>query len=123
MTSRKFSTGFHVQIDEDAIWRTLKQHSDRDAVHVREILAKASERNGLDPEDIACLATVSDPGLIQELFDTAKEVKEGIYGKRLVIFAPLYISNLCCNECVYCAFRAGNRELKRRSLTQEEIAR
>jgi 2-iminoacetate synthase len=100
----------------------LKQHSDRDASRVREVLAKASAMKGLDPEDIACLATVSDPDLIHELFDTAKRVKEGIYGKRLVIFAPLYISNLCRNECLYCAFRVSNRELKRRSLTQEEIA-
>jgi 2-iminoacetate synthase len=122
MDSGQLSAGAHLQLDEDAIWQTLKLHSDRDASRVREVLAKASLMKGLDPVDIACLATVSDPDLIHELFETAKKVKEGIYGKRLVLFAPLYISNLCCNECLYCAFRASNRELKRRSLTQEEIA-
>jgi 2-iminoacetate synthase len=50
-------------------------------------------------------------------------VKNAIYGRRVVIFAPLYISNLCSNECLYCAFRVRNREVRRRALTQEEIAR
>ena len=65
---------------------------------------------------------VSDPDLLGELFHAARRVKEAIYGKRLVIFAPLYISNLCANECLYCAFRARNEEVKRRALSQEEIA-
>jgi 2-iminoacetate synthase len=58
---------------------------------------------------------------LQELFHTAREVKETIYGLRIVLFAPLYISNLCSNECVYCAFRKSNHGLPRRVLTQEEI--
>ena len=56
------------------------------------------------------------------MFAAARFVKDEIYGNRLVLFAPLYISNLCKNECSYCAFRAGNTELKRRALTQAEIA-
>ena len=52
---------------------------------------------------------------------TARAIKEDIYGKRLVLFAPLYISNLCENDCLYCAFRVRNKELKRRALTQDEI--
>ena len=60
---------------------------------------------------------------MDELFDTARQVKETIYGRRLVLFAPLYISNMCANECLYCAFRARNRDVKRRALTQDEIAR
>lgn len=51
----------------------------------------------------------------------ARTVKEKIYGDRLVLFAPLYISNLCRNECLYCAFRASNREITRRWLSQDEI--
>lgn len=66
---------------------------------------------------------VSDPDLLGEMFLTAKETKEIIYGRRLVLFAPLYISNLCNNECSYCAFRIKNNEVNRRALTQEEIAR
>jgi 2-iminoacetate synthase len=66
---------------------------------------------------------LSDPGLLGEMFAAAKRTKERIYGKRLVLFAPLYISNMCCNECLYCAFRARNTALKRRALSQGEIAR
>ncbi len=65
---------------------------------------------------------IDDPVLLDEMFAAARWVKDEIYGNRLVLFAPLYISNLCKNECLYCAFRADNTELKRRTLTQEEIA-
>ncbi len=122
MSSKELSKGAHLQLDEGAIWQTLKLHSDRDASRVREVLVKASAMQGLDPEDVAVLATISDPELIHELFETAKKVKEGIYGRRLVLFAPLYVTNLCQNECLYCAFRASNKDLVRRSLTQDEIA-
>jgi 2-iminoacetate synthase len=89
---------------------------------VREILAKGREMAGLSIEEVSALCHVSDPGLLKELFDSAKQVKDEIYGKRLVLFAPLYISNLCSNECSYCAFRAKNTGVKRRALSQEEIA-
>lgn len=108
-------------INEEAIVRTLEKAARRDASAVRDILAKARLLKGLDADDIAVLATVSDPELLKELFDTAKAVKEAIYGRRLVLFAPLYISNLCSNECLYCAFRAKNTAVHRRALTQDEI--
>jgi 2-iminoacetate synthase len=94
-----------------------------DPSQVGDALAHARELHGLSSPEVAALMGVSDPELLEELFHTAREVKEAIYGKRLVLFAPLYISNLCANECLYCAFRASNRLLKRRALTQEEIAR
>ena len=78
--------------------------------------------NGLDAADVAVLMSVSDPELLGELFAAAQHVKDTIYGHRLVLFAPLYVSNLCANECIYCAFRARNNEFVRRALTQEEIA-
>lgn len=109
-------------IDETSIWNTLKATHAQDAGHVRAILAKARELKGIDYDEIAALTTLSDPELIGELFDTARYVKDTIYGKRLVVFAPLYVSNLCANECTYCAFRARNKEVQRRVLTQEEIA-
>lgn len=108
-------------INEREIVDVLQAQADKSAVHVREVLAKARELKGLNAEDVATLAAISDPELVAELFDTAKKAKETIYGKRLVIFAPLYISNLCKNDCLYCAFRAKNTELKRRALSQEEI--
>lgn len=111
-----------VPIDEARIETTLQHGARKDAACVREILAKAFELKGLNADDVATLMAVSDPQLLSELFDTARRVKEEIYGRRLVLFAPLYVSNLCNNECLYCAFRKTNTEVKRRALTQEEIA-
>lgn len=108
-------------IHESEISEILESNKRADAGRVREVLAKAGEMKGLDTGEVAVLTGISDPLLLQELFDTANHVKNTIYGKRLVLFAPLYISNLCANECLYCAFRATNKELTRRSLTQEEI--
>jgi 2-iminoacetate synthase len=108
-------------IDEAAIDEAMRSASTKDAARVREILAKASELKGLEMDEVAVLTSVSDPELLAELFETAREAKEAIYGSRLVLFAPLYISNLCNNDCLYCAFRVRNKELKRRALTQDEI--
>jgi 2-iminoacetate synthase len=110
-------------INETLIQDTLEKAEKADAVHVRQILSKALEMKGLNAGDIAVLSGISDPELLAELFETAKKVKDSIYGRRLVLFAPLYISNLCKNECLYCAFRVRNKEVKRRALSQKEIAR
>jgi 2-iminoacetate synthase len=111
-------------IDEAPIWESLATVGVApDAARIREILAKGRVMKGLDADDIVPLMAVSDPELLAELFDTARFVKDNIYGRRLVIFAPLYVSNLCANECLYCAFRARNKEVVRRALSQDEIAR
>lgn len=111
-------------INEGDIEKTLENATRAsDAAEVHDILSKALQLNGLQAPDIAALAAISDPELIAELFETAKQVKEIIYGRRLVLFAPLYISNLCQNECLYCAFRAKNKNVKRRALSQQEIQR
>jgi 2-iminoacetate synthase len=110
-------------INETLIQETLEKAEKADAGHVRQILDKALEMKGLNAGDMAVLSGISDPELLAELFETAKKVKDSIYGRRLVLFAPLYISNLCKNECLYCAFRVRNKEVKRRALSQQEIAR
>ncbi len=110
-------------IDESSIVHTLEHARAADAAAVRDVLAKARQLGGLEAADMAVLMNVSDPGLLAELFSTAEHVKDTIYGRRLVLFAPLYVSNLCANECTYCAFRARNTSLVRRALSQEEIAR
>lgn len=110
-------------INEQEISNILDKHSNPSAEAVNDILAKAREMKGLNLQDVAALASMSDPVQLQELFETANHIKDTIYGKRLVIFAPLYISNLCANECTYCAFRAKNKGIVRRSLTQPEIVK
>jgi len=106
-------------LDEEEIERTLAASCQKDPRRVFDILAKARELKGLDPAEVAVLMGVGDPELVGEVFRTARQVKEQIYGSRLVLFAPLYISNLCSNDCVYCAFRDRNRALTRRALTQK----
>jgi 2-iminoacetate synthase len=88
---------------------------------ISDILNKALELKGLSLTDAAILSNVTDPDQLQEIFAAAKKVKESIYGNRLVIFAPLYISNICSNDCAYCAFRTGNHAIKRCSLSQDDI--
>ena len=105
-----------VPIDDNAIAAALDRHQHADAARVRAVLAKAREMSGLESDDMAALMNVSDPDLLHELFETAQHIKQAIYGRRLVVFAPLYVSNLCGNECTYCAFRARNTELERRAL-------
>jgi len=109
-------------INEQKIWEVLEKNGKADNSRIREILSKAKAMKGLEMEDVAALTGISDPELLGELFNAANHVKETIYGKRLVVFAPLYISNLCANECLYCAFRATNKSIVRNSLTQEQIA-
>lgn len=108
-------------INAEEIERILEQNQKPAPLKVRDILSKAKEMKGLNLEDVATLTNISDPMQLFELFETANHIKEKIYGKRLVIFAPLYISNFCTNECIYCAFRAKNNSIVRKALTQPEI--
>jgi 2-iminoacetate synthase len=109
-------------IDSGMVEGILTAHAVPGAVRVRELLAKARELEGLTLDEVASLTFVNSPELLEEIFSTAKQIKDEIYGSRLVFFAPLYVSNRCSNECTYCAFRATNTELTRRTLTLEEIA-
>jgi 2-iminoacetate synthase len=109
-------------INEQEIEDKLAPRPRPEPARVRELLSKAREMRGLSMDEVIRLSYVDSPDLLAEMFSTAKQIKEEIYGTRLVLFAPLYISNRCFNECTYCAFRATNTALKRRTLTQEEIA-
>lgn len=90
---------------------------------IRDVLQKARELKGLSMEDVAALCHVSSPELVDALFETARYVKEQIYGHRMVLFAPLYISNVCGNDCTYCAFRSTNKALPRTALDMAAIQR
>ena len=109
-------------ICEQEIESILARSQRPEPLQVRELLVKARELQGLSMEEVARLSFVDSPELLAEIFSTAKQIKEEIYGTRLVLFAPLYISNRCANECTYCAFSATNASVKRRTLTQDEIA-
>ncbi|MBM4172419.1 MAG: [FeFe] hydrogenase H-cluster radical SAM maturase HydG [Ignavibacteria bacterium] len=87
----------------------------------KEIILKAKYAKGLSIEDSAALLNISDQQILEQLFSTAREVKEKIYGNRLVLFAPLYLTNLCINNCLYCSFRKDNKEIARKTLTLDEI--
>jgi 2-iminoacetate synthase len=109
-------------LDEASLGRLLEGPAADDPGRIREILGRAVAHKGLDEADLPALMALRDPDLLDELFHAAKRVKEEIYGRRIVLFAPLYVSNLCGNECLYCAFRASNRALPRRALGQAELA-
>jgi 2-iminoacetate synthase len=85
------------------------------------ILNKARQKKGLGLDEASCLLNISEPELIQELFNTASRIKNEIYGERLVFFAPLYISDFCVNNCQYCNFHSDNTSLKRKRLNLDEI--
>ncbi|MBP7194298.1 MAG: [FeFe] hydrogenase H-cluster radical SAM maturase HydG, partial [Candidatus Cloacimonetes bacterium] len=88
---------------------------------IREIIAKSLDKNRLEPEETAALLSVQDPELKQLILHGAKELKERIYGNRIVLFAPLYVGNECVNDCVYCGFRISNKECHRATLSKEQL--
>ena len=88
---------------------------------VDDILARASSLNNLYLEDAAMLLSVEAPLVLQKIFKKSGEVKEKVFGKRIVLFAPLYLSNYCTNNCLYCGFRKDNRDAVRKVLTIKEV--
>ena len=108
-------------INESIIFDNLTKTKSADRQEILDILTQARELKGISFTQVAALLNLQDKELLEELFNTAKYIKTQIYGNRLVLFAPLYISNVCFNECLYCAFRASNKELKRLALNQEQI--
>ena len=89
---------------------------------VLEILEKAALCKGLSHREAAILMDCNDPEMEERLYALAGEIKHKFYGNRIVLFAPLYLSNYCINGCVYCPYHAKNRSIPRKKLSQEEIA-
>lgn len=108
-------------IDDAKIGNILEKAKNPPKEKVREIIAKAKTLEGLMPGEVAVLLQTEDGELITEIQQAAHSVKEAIYGNRLVLFAPLYIANLCANNCLYCGFRRDNKDLNRVALTMEQI--
>ena len=107
-------------IDRDKLYGLLDNNAPSES-ELNGILNKARKLKGLNLEDVAKLLCVEDEQGIQKILDTAHFCKEEIYGKRLVLFAPIYTGNACVNNCVYCGFRRDNKALKRKILTMDEI--
>lgn len=91
-----------------------------DSYVTRDILAKSLDLQVLNLKEVSSLIALEDDELWEEVFETARIVKEKVYGKRIVLFAPLYLSNECVNDCVYCGFRKGNKKARRKILSKDE---
>lgn len=108
-------------IQQEYLDEMLKENRKPDKAEINEILKKAREKKGLNEREAFALMQTEDEDLVQEIYSTAKAIKEEIYGNRVVLFAPLYVTNECSNICDYCGFRADNKDLNRRSLTVDEL--
>ena len=90
---------------------------------IDQIMAKARLHKGLTHREASVLLACDLPEINEQLFQLAREIKQAYYGNRIVLFAPLYLSNYCVNGCVYCPYHLKNKHIARKKLTQEEIAR
>lgn len=88
---------------------------------ILQILEKAKKRKGLSHRDASVLLMCEDEALNQQIYSLAEQIKKDFYGNRIVIFAPLYLSNYCVNQCVYCPYHLKNTHIARKKLTQDEI--
>jgi 2-iminoacetate synthase len=108
-------------INSTEIYNNLAQAENATREEVESIIEKARLAKGLTPQEAALLLEITDEEIKQQIFTVAQEIKEKIYGQRIVLFAPLYLSNYCVNNCTYCGYRHDNN-ICRRKLTNEEIA-
>ncbi|MBU1167768.1 [FeFe] hydrogenase H-cluster radical SAM maturase HydG [Patescibacteria group bacterium] len=107
-------------INEDKLLSILENNQDPHSDAFEAVLKKAQLKKGLSLEETAILLGTSDQILLEKLFKTARQIKNDIYGERLVLFAPFYISDYCVNDCDYCAFHVRNKII-RKKLNQQEI--
>ena len=110
-------------IDHGEVLESLEEaaRESRNRERVLAILEKAALCKGLTHREAAILMDCDDPELEARIYALAKQIKHRFYGNRIVLFAPLYLSNYCINGCVYCPYHAKNRTIPRKKLTQEEI--
>ncbi|WP_379127501.1 [FeFe] hydrogenase H-cluster radical SAM maturase HydG [Paenibacillus sp. sgz500958] len=111
-------------IDDEEILLSLEEAKVKasDYGYVLSILEKARECKGLTHREAAVLLEVTDSDVLDDIYKSAKVIKEKIYGNRIVLFAPLYISNHCVNNCEYCGYKHTNTDFLRRKLSMEELA-
>lgn len=107
-------------IDADEIWEHLN-NARPSKEQVRDIIAKSLDKQRLNLAEVAALCAANDPDLIDEIKEGARQLKQRVYGNRIVLFAPLYIGNHCINSCEYCGFRADNKEQVRTTLSDADL--
>ena len=90
---------------------------------IDKIIGKAKLKKGLNHREASVLLACEIPEKTAEIYELARQIKEDFYGNRIVMFAPLYLSNYCVNGCVYCPYHLKNKHIARKKLTQEEIRR
>lgn len=112
-------------IDHEEVLATLAyaEKNKDDLKLVDEILEKAKECKGLSHREASVLLACEDPERNEQIYALAKQIKDAIYGNRIVLFAPLYLSNYCVNGCVYCPYHRTNKHITRKKMTQEDIRR
>lgn len=112
-------------INDEEILSTLRyaQENKNNRELIERILDKAAAMKGISHREAALLLECDMPEAIEKIFRLAKEIKERFYGNRIVMFAPLYLSNYCVNGCTYCPYHAKNKHIARKKLTQDEIRR
>ena len=110
-------------IHHEEILETLEyaRNHKNNRAFIEQLIEKAALCKGLTHREAATLLECDQPDLIERIFHLAKEIKQKFYGNRIVMFAPLYLSNYCVNGCVYCPYHAKNKTIARKKLTQEEI--
>ena len=112
-------------IDNDEVLASL-EYADRycnDPAEIDRIIEKAKLCKGLTHREASALLACTLPDRVQAIFELAEKVKKEFYGNRIVLFAPLYLSNYCINSCVYCPYHRQNKHMPRKKLTQEAIAK
>jgi len=113
--------GLESFIPGDAIQAWLDRTKNPSPQRVHAIIQRSLDKNRLEPEEMAILINAEHPDLVEAIFEGARELKQRIYGNRIVLFAPLYVGNECINRCQYCGFRADNTEVHRKTLLTEEL--
>jgi 2-iminoacetate synthase len=110
-------------IDDDFLTSLLQRHARPDVGAVRDIIARSLDKQALTVAETATLLRARDPELRAEIFAAARQLKETVYGNRIVLFAPLYVGNECVNDCSYCGFRSSNAEAVRATLDSAQVRR
>ncbi len=124
VTTASFSSSAPSRLADDFIAQAdLRRFLNQpvDPARFEDVIAKAMAKEALSPEEAAVLINAAAPDQVERIFEAARDLKRRVYGNRIVLFAPLYVGNLCVNDCAYCGFRRSNPDSIRRTLSADEL--